>query len=458
MPEILTFILTATGTYLAIDILCIRKRRHYSSTIEKELEILRAKNADLIADKAAWQEKELQLKEDIASIQAEMMQLIGDKSSLKASLAEKEIAYKREFEQIKDMKKQLEDSFKSLSSDVLAKNSREFLTLANQNLQKYQSQAQGELEKRQTKFDELIKPIKETLGNMDKKIIETEKERMGAFKVLCEQIQNLKQSETSLQKETANLVTALRRPNVRGRWGEITLRNVVEMAGMSRFCDFNEQVATDGGKFRPDMIVRLPNNREIVVDSKAPLEAYLDSIEAKTEDEKKIQLDRHAEHIAKHIDQLSSKNYTSQFENAPEFVVLFLPGEMFFSAALEHKPDLNERGMSKQVILATPTTLIALLKAVAYGWRQEEVAQAAKEIHKEGLELTSRLAVLMGHIANIGKHLGKSVDAYNSSIGSMETKLMPQARRLNQLVQSNKEIAELSEIDTKIREFKSNTE
>ncbi|ARN57476.1 DNA recombination protein RmuC [Sedimentisphaera salicampi] len=405
---------------------------------------------------AEAQESLSSLEGELESLRNENFELKTEKTSLKTQLEERANAHKREVEQLKEMKKQLEDSFKSISSEALSKNSEEFLKLAKESLTKHHAEAKSELEKKRDKFDELVKPIKESLGNMDKKLAESDKARYSSFKVLGEQINALKQSEADIKRETAKLVTALRRPAVRGRWGEIQLRNVVEIAGMSRFCDFSEQTTAEGSRDRPDMIVNLPNGKKIVVDSKAPLEAYLDSLEAEQESEKEKQLDRHAGHIADQIDKLGSKQYGKQFEQSPEFVVLFLPGEMFFSAALEKKPDLIERGIKKQVVLATPTTLIALLKAVAYGWKQQEVAEQARKIHDEALELCKRLSTFSEHLGDIGKNIDKTVQSYNSSVSSLEARLMPQARKINQMVQNDKDIKQLSEVEKRTRTLKEN--
>ncbi|AQQ09754.1 DNA recombination protein RmuC [Sedimentisphaera cyanobacteriorum] len=402
------------------------------------------------------QEELTSLEQELESLRSENFQLKTEKTSLQTQLEERAAAHKREVDQLKEMKKQLEESFKSLSSEALSKNSEEFLRLAKESLTKHHAEAKNELDKNRNKFDELVKPIKESLGNMDKTLSESEKARHSSFKVLGEKINALKQSEAEIKRETANLVTALRRPAVRGRWGEMQLRNVVEMAGMSRFCDFSEQVTAETTRDRPDMIVNLPNGKKIVVDSKAPLEAYLDSLEAQDETEKNAQLQRHAGHIADQIDKLGGKEYGKQFEQSPEFVVLFLPGEMFFSAALEQKPDLIERGVKKQVILATPTTLIALLKAVAYGWKQQEVAEQARKIHDEALELCKRLSTFSEHLGKIGENIDKTVQSYNSSVSSLEARLMPQARKINQMVQNDKQIEQLSEVETRTRTLKKN--
>jgi len=336
------------------------------------------------------------------------------------------------------------DSMKALAADALARNNESFLTLAS-----------SQLETRAQAVDNLVKPIAESLKQVDAKLGQLELTRQGAYSALTQQVSQLVETQKELRSETGNLVTALRSPQVRGRWGEMQLRRVVEMAGMLAHCDFVEQAtvgSVDGGRLRPDVVVSLPGGKRVVVDAKAPLQAYLDALEAKDEDTRRARLADHARQIRDHIAKLSAKSYWSQFDESPEFVVLFIPGETFFSAALEHDPTLIEEGVNQQVILATPTTLIALLRAVAYGWNQETVAESAREVSELGRQLYNRLATLTDHFSKVGRGLESAVRAYNDGVGSFERSVLPGARKLKDHgVSPSSELAELKEIELATR-------
>jgi DNA recombination protein RmuC len=336
---------------------------------------------------------------------------------------------------LEEAKTKLSDAFKALAAETLQSSNTAFLELARTQLETFHRSAQGDLDKRQTAIDNLVKPVKESLGKVDATLQEIEKTRIEAYSGLKEQVQSLRQTQDLLKDETANLVQALRRPQVRGRWGEIQLRRVVEMAGMLEHCDFTEQetVGGDETRLRPDLIVHLPGRKQIVVDAKAPLSAYLDAVEAPDEPARALKLQDHARQVREHIKKLSGKAYYEQFAAAPDFVVLFLAGEVFLSAAWECDPTLIELAIERNVIIATPTTLISLLRAVSYGWRQEVLAENAQQISALGKDLYDRIVTWSERLGKIGKGLSDAIKAYNDSIGSLESRVLPSARRFKEL-------------------------
>jgi len=394
---------------------------------------------------------------------AEIMRLQSEYTKLNSKVAELDtrIAEERKSAQDKllllnDAQTKLSDAFKALSAEALTRNNQSFMDLAKTTLEKYQESAKTDLETRQKAIGDLVNPVKESLGKFDEKIQGLEKVRLEAYVGLQGLVTELKEGQIKLQNETGDLVKALRAPIVRGRWGEIQLKRVVEFAGMIQYCDFMEQPSRDtgDGRLRPDMVIRLPQNRTIVIDSKAPLEAYLNAIDAKDENTRSEKLKEHAKQVRNHFSKLGEKAYWEQFAPSPEFVVLFLPGESFFSAALEQDPGLIESCVTQRVIIATPTTLIALLKAVAYGWQQETIQKNVMEIGKLGQELFVRISDMAEHAEDMGKSLKKAVEHYNSMIGSIESRVLVTARKFKALGDlSAADIPEIAPITITTREL-----
>jgi DNA recombination protein RmuC len=389
-----------------------------------------------------------QRQQEAHSRQGEREQLLQRLAGAEAQLQAERRAGQEKLTLLEENRQQAENAFRALSAEALAANNRSFLDLAKTTLDGYQQQSKGDLETRQQAIQQLVKPLAESLQRVDGKIQQLEQARSGAYARLDEQLKSLLTSQTKLESETGNLVRALRTPAVRGRWGEIQLRKVVEMAGMVNYCDFVEQETADSGRLRPDMIIKLPNGRNLVVDSKAPLQAYLESLETENDTERNLKLAQHARQIRDHLQKLSSKNYWEQFQPTPEFVVLFLPGETFFSAALAQDSGLIEAGVDRKVLIATPTTLIALLRAVAYGWRQEQLTENAEAISRLGRELYDRLATLSQHFSQMGKGLERAVDSYNKGMASFDSRVLVTARKFKELgAGSSKEIVAAAQVE-----------
>ena len=394
-------------------------------------------------------------------LQRKLSRLRETNSSLSTRL---EVEHQNNQEKIQSLEKsrlQLSETFSALSSQALKNNNEHFLKLASENLKQFQSQAVNEFDKKEKAIENLLNPIKETLSKTEQQIHNIEKERKESYGALHKHLETMAHTQSSLQDETRKLVNALRRPEVRGQWGEMTLKRLAELAGMVEHCDFfeQEQVHTDEGALRPDMIVRMPDGREIVVDVKTPLDAYISAIEAVEDSERQIHLKRHTQNVKQRINELADKAYWDQFKNAPDFVVLFIPGDQFLSAALDQEPAILENALARQVILATPTSFVALLRAVGYGWRQEQLAENAEHIKTVGEELFGRLQTFTEHLQKLGKSLDNGMKHYNSAVGSFDSRVLPSARKFNEMgISADKKIKQPSQVETAVRQIESEKE
>ena len=398
---------------------------------------------------ATWEVRETALEAELSEMKVRSREIQVRMDEEQKSAAEK-------FAQLQGLEERLNREFQAISAKALRENNEAFLNLAQTKLETFQSEARGDLEQRERAVENLVAPINETLARYDQQVQSMERSRSQAYGSLSRQVESLLVSQQKLESETGKLVKALRVPHVRGRWGEFQLRNVVELAGMSAHCDFVEQetLASEAGRFRPDLVVKLPGGKNIVVDSKASVQAYLDALETDNEDQRKLLLRDHARQIRNHLQSLSSKAYWSHLKDTPEFVILFIPGESFLSAAAERDPDLLEDGVKQRVIFATPLTLVALLRAVAYGWTQERLADNARKISDLGKELYGRVATLTQHFRALGQSLGKSVRAYNDAVASLEGRVLSSARKFKELgATPQNEILELEPIERSAREI-----
>jgi len=407
---------------------------------------------------AALEERRSSLEQELAATrtesarkQDEISSLLVAGARLEETLAKEREATQEKLQLLTAARAELENSFKTLANSALESSNANFLELAKATLERYQSQAKGELEAREKAVETLVKPIADSLKQVDEQVRELEKSRAQAYGTLTSQVASLLDTQKALQTETGNLVKALREPQARGRWGELQLRRVIEIAGMVDYCDFEEQVTitNEDRRYRPDVVVKLPGGKNIVIDAKVPLTSYLAALEAEDNATRTAWLTDHARQLRQHIDNLAGKAYWAQFQATPEFVILFLPGEVFFRAALDGDAELIEYGVSQRVIVASPTTLIALLKAVAYGWNQKSLADSARKISEAGRLLYKRLGNMAGHMHEMGKKLGGAVTAYNELLGSMERRVFPQARRFAELDRSLAEgaLPELEQLD-----------
>lgn len=393
-----------------------------------EIASLKAQNEILTSDKDAYLL-------DISNLR-EQNQNLGNKfAGLQVELSKEKESMQEKLEMLNIAQVQLSDAFKALSSEALKQNNQAFLDLAKTNLETFNNDAKNELEKKEKAISELLKPITESLKGVDTKIEELEKQREGAYQQITEQVKNLHETEDKLRKETSNLVKALQAPQGRGQWGEMQLKRVVEMAGMLEYCDFTVQEShhTDDGRQRPDMIIRLPANKQIIIDAKAPLSAYLESAESQDDIEKEKYLLEHSRQVRQRVAELSKKEYWNQFANAPDFVVMFLPSEVFLTSAMLKDSGLFDDALKNHILITTPVTLIALLKSASYGWQQEALTQNALDIRKLGQELFDRLSKVSEHINKLGRGLKGSVEAYNGMVSSLESRVMVSARKFNDL-------------------------
>ena len=403
------------------------------------------------------------LKETLARREDEirhMHQQIADyqrrTAELETTLENERAAAAEKTAMIEEAKTRMTDAFQAMAARALSDNNQSFLDLAGTTLSGYLESAKQELKTREKAVNDVVQPIADALEKYDREVRSMERVREKAYGELSQQVVSLAQTQGELQRETGKLVNALRMPHVRGRWGELTLRRVVEISGMQNRCDFFEQVSTqtEGATTRPDMVIQLPGDRRIVVDSKVPIAAYLDALEVDSREQSEDMLSRHARHVQTHVQKLAQKNYWTQFSPTPEFVVLFMPGENFFSAALKQMPGLIEEAAGKGVILATPTTLISLLKAVAYGWKQEAAAENAQAVSELGNELYNRFHSMISHMNKLGRDLDRCVGTFNQTVGSMERRVMPAARRLQEMgvtLNKGKPLSDLSPVEDKPR-------
>ena len=379
--------------------------------------------------------------------------LRADLADARARIASEEQQRVRTAELLAQSEAQMRAAIESASRVALDANSESFLKLAREVFGKDQASAQASLKEREVAIAQLLEPIKESLRKQEEQAQSIVREHRESAGKITGQIENLVKVQDLLQRETRNLSTALRRPEVRGRWGEITLRRVVELAGLSEHCDFTEQehIPAEGGALRPDLLVRMPESRTIVVDAKTPLDAYLAAVEATDDESRRVALARHAMQVEQRVRELSQKSYWEQFEHSPEFAVLFLPGDQFLSAALVERPDLLENALKQRIIVTTPSTLMALLKVIAYGWRQNRMSENALAVRKLGEDLHKRLATFVSHLQKVSRSLGSAVDSFNASVGSMERNVLPQARKFAELGVTNEQLESVDPIEALVR-------
>lgn len=449
MSDVMIYALAgvAAGTMIAYLLLALRAKTagDYSGS------------AEIASLEKLLEDRDERLSKQEAALAEASKQLAGERAARTRAETRLEESVRGAAEQkklLEDATARLSDTFKALSADALRNNNQSFIELSRKALDTVVEEMKGDLGRRQEAISGLVKPISDTLGKFDEQVRGIELKRKQEYTTLEEHIKSLGESNVSLRRETDRLVRALRRPHTRGSWGELTLRNTVELAGMEAHCDFVEQqsVSSESGALRPDMIVNLPSGRRIIVDAKTPMDAYLDMLDADTDEEKSAQRARHARIIREQVKSLALKEYWRQFDESPEFVVLFIPGESFLAAALDEDHALIEDGFRQKIVLATPTTLVALLKAVAYGWKQEAIAENARAISSLGRELYDRISTFASHFDGIRSGIIKTSDAYNKAVGSLERRVMPSARKFKELdTADGKDIDPLERIDAPLR-------
>jgi DNA recombination protein RmuC len=446
-------LLTGATIGVVVGLLARAKEVTAARTAEARLHDALARTRSLEAEVAGVHSQLAVGRQQVSAGEAAVARLSAELEHERRSAGERAAAHE-------EIRGQLTGEFARLSAAALQQNNEQFLQLADTKLGETRQAADGELAKRQEAIEQLLKPIGEQLGKYEAGMQRLEVERQRAYTGLTEQMKHLSTSHDQLQKETRNLVTALRSPQTRGRWGELQLRRVVEMAGMLEHCDFDEQVTSDAdsGRMRPDMVVHLPGGKNVAVDAKVPMQAFLDANEADDETVRRAHLASHGRQMKAHVDALSKKEYWKRVDPSPEFVVAFIPGDPLLTAALEHEPGLMEYAVANHVLLATPTSLIALLRAVAYGWQQDALAQNAREVQLLGAQLYQRLAVLGDHFAGVGKGLNGAVAAYNKAVGSLEGRVLVTARRfvdMGVVGVGEKELSHPSPVDATTRALQS---
>ncbi|MBR1733995.1 MAG: DNA recombination protein RmuC [Alphaproteobacteria bacterium] len=456
------YLLTACLIIILVSFFCVFFSQRYQLKQLKEknyelAEIERQYQAVLLENSKLQERCSLhhELIEKYNELQQKYSQLEQEKIILSTNLEQERKNLQEKLKLIENAEQKLTDTFKAISSDTLSKNNSTFLDLAKSVFEKLHEKAKSEFSSSTKSMNELVTPIKSALENVDSKLTELEKSRVGAYEALKQQINDMIQAQNSLKTETSHLVSALKTPTVRGRWGEMQLRRVVELAGMIEHCDFEEQQTISNSNsekdYRPDMIIYLPGDHHIIVDAKAPLSAYLEALETNDDRLRKEFLEKHAQQIRKHVSVLAGKKYWMQFDKSPEFVIMFLPGEVFFSVATQYDMNLIEFAMQQRVIISTPTILLALLHAIAQGWRQENLAENAKQIIKMGQELYQRLSIMADHVAQLGRNINSAVQSYNSTVASLESRVLVSARKFKDLEIHEKNIVELNPIETNAR-------